>query len=320
MADFDSGFWNVWIILPTIGGLAAMFWLIFWLGGTRGEPGAKVETMGHVWDENLEEYNNPLPKWWLNMFYITLFFAIGYLALYPGLGSFQGLLGWSSRGAYEKEMDAADEKYGPIFEKHAGTPIPALVNDPEAIKIGERLYATYCTTCHGSDARGVRGFPNLRDTDWLWGGTPEAIVHTIVHGRQGVMPAWEAIIGEEGVFNVTEYVRSLAGRQVDAVVVDKGRQIYATNCAACHGAEGKGNTAMGAPNLTDNIWLHGGSQAAIQNVIAKGRINVMPAWGEFLGEAKVHILSAYIYSLSVNEHLEGGRAGLVEDAVTPASP
>lgn len=305
MSDFTSGFWNWFIIVIVVASIAAIFWLISW--SSKGKPSktaeGKVETMGHIWDENLEELNNPLPRWWLIMFYITLFFGIGYLLLYPGLGTFKGLLGWTQTGQYDREIDHADETYGPIFNKYLNEDITTLVNDPDAIKIGARLYSTYCTTCHGSDARGVRGFPNLRDNDWLYGGTPDKIQESIMNGRQGIMPAWEESLGHDGVFQVAEYVRSISGRDVDSVVAYQGKQIFDKNCAICHGAEGKGNQTLGAPNLTDNIWLYGGTQKQIFQSIASGRNGIMPAHGEFLGEAKVHLLAAYIYGLSVDENI-----------------
>lgn len=308
MTEFTSDFWSWFIIVPTVLGIIGCFLLIRWLSGSTQPPGTEAKTMGHVWDESLAEYNNPLPKWWLNMFYITLFFGIAYLLLYPGLGAFKGFLDWTSTGQYDAQMAKAEAEYGPIFQQHAQTPIPELVNNPEALQIGERLYATYCTTCHGADARGVRGFPNLRDQDWLWGGTPEQIVKTIANGRgseqPGVlrMPAWEGPLGEDGVFEVAEYTRGLSGRAVDDAVAARGAVHYKTMCAGCHGVEGKGNQALGAPNLTDNVWLYGSSQARIIETIAKGRNGRMPAWGEFLGPDKVHLLSAYVFSLSVDEY------------------
>ena len=301
MSNFTSGFWSWFIALVVILSFAAIFWLIHWT--SRGKPEGKVKTMGHVWDENLEELNNPLPRWWLIMFYITLVFGIGYLILYPGIGIFSGLLGWSQEEQYMQEMQDADARYGPIYEKYLGIDIKELVDDPEAVKLGERLYSTYCTTCHGSDARGVRGFPNLRDHDWLYGGTPEKIKETIMKGRQGAMPAWKDSLGDEGVFQVSRYVQGLSGREVDSVVAYQGKQIYDKNCVICHGADGKGNQAIGAPNLTDNIWLYGGSQKQIIRSIAEGRNGVMPAHKEFLGEAKIHTLAAYIYGLSIDENL-----------------
>lgn len=305
MNTFTSGFWNWFIILIVIVSFAFIFWLIRWtsVGKLKGREEGKVETMGHVWDENLEELNNPLPRWWLYMFYITLVFGIVYLALYPGLGSFRGLLGWTEVKQYENEVQQANEKYAPIYDKYKNVDIAKLVNEPEALKIGERLFSTYCTVCHGSDARGVRGFPNLRDNDWLYGGTPEKIQESIMNGRQGTMPAWETILDHQDIFNVAQYVQSLSGRAVDSVTAYKGKQIFDKYCVICHGADGKGNQDIGAPNLTDNIWLYGGTQKQILQSITMGRTGKMPDHKGFLGEAKVHLLAAYIYGLSVDENL-----------------
>jgi len=304
MADFTSSFWNWYIIVPTVAGIIGCFLLIRWLS-TAIKPEEQGKEMGHVWDEDLVELNNPLPRWWLNLFYITLFFGIGYLALYPGLGSFGGLLGWTSRGQYQQEMDVADAKYGPLFTKYAAMDIITVADNKAARHMGERLFVTYCASCHGSDARGARGFPNLRDNDWLYGGAPETIEQTITNGRNGVMPAWEqALGGESGVADVAEYVFSLSGRKVDPAAADRGKEKFQTLCVACHGADGTGNQAIGAPNLTDNIWLHGGSRKRVMETIAKGRNSHMPAHGEFLGKAKVHLLAAYVYSLSTGQESE----------------
>ena len=302
MADFTSSFWNWYIIIPTLGGILACFFLVRWLSGGNVKTGDKAESMGHVWDENLEELNNPLPSWWLKLFYITLVFGLVYLALYPGLGSFPGLLGWSSTGQYEREMDLADASYGPLFTKYSEMPIIAVAADPEAHKMGERLFVTYCAVCHGSDARGARGFPNLRDNDWLYGGSPDQIEQTILAGRNGVMPAWQdALGGDQGVADVVQYVLSLSGRNVDQAAAARGQEKFQALCVACHGSDGKGNQALGAPNLTDNIWLYGGSEKAVTETISMGRNGQMPAHKEFLGEDKVHLLAAYVYSLSTGE-------------------
>jgi cytochrome c oxidase cbb3-type subunit 3 len=302
MADFTSSFWNWYIIIPTVVGIIACFLLVGWLSGRTTGAGDQAESMGHVWDGDLEELNNPLPRWWLNLFYITLFFAIGYLALYPGLGNFAGFLGWTSTGQYQREMDLADARYGPLFERYRNMDIAAVAADPEARQIGERLFVNYCATCHGSDARGARGFPNLRDNDWLYGGTPEVIEKSILDGRSGVMPAWEeALGGPDGVADVAEYVFSLGGRNIDQAAAQRGKEKFEQLCVACHGADGTGNQALGAPNLTDNVWLYGASGKSVMETIARGRNGVMPPHREFLGEDKVHLLAAYVYSLSTGQ-------------------
>ena len=295
---FTSQFWDWFITIITLGGILACFGLIYWLGADTKKPGEKVETMGHVWDGNLEEYNNPLPRWWLNMFYITLIFSLVYLVLYPGLGSYMGVWNWTELKEYRLEMWAADTRYGPLYEKYKNEPITTLVENETATKLGHSLFMTYCTTCHGSDARGVPGYPNLRDDDWLYGGSPAAIETTIKNGRQAQMPAWEPMIGEDGVKQVTQYVLSLSGREHDQALAAKGKNNYTAMCIACHGPTGKGNQMLGAPNLTDDIWLYGGSEGRIAYSIANGRQGKMPAHGDFLGEAKVHLLANYIYSFS----------------------
>jgi cytochrome c oxidase cbb3-type subunit 3 len=296
MADFTSGFWTWFISLTTIASI--IFLLIFLLKFSKKKAGEEKETMGHVWDSDLEELNTPLPRWWLYAFVITIFWGAGYLAFYPGLGTYAGILGWSQASQFDQEMQKAADTYGPLYEQYKNTDIAQLAEDDAALKIGERLYASYCTTCHGSDARGARGYPNLRDNDWLYGGEPENIKTTIMNGRIAAMPAWGSILSEEDVFNVVSYVEQLSGRTVDDMHASAGAKVYQTNCVACHGAEGKGNTMMGAANLTDDIWLYGGSQKKIIESVQLGRNGNMPAHKEFLGEAKVHILAAYIYSLS----------------------
>ncbi len=301
MADFTSPFWSWFVTLTVVVGIAAMFALNFWMSEPRRRRGERPKSMGHVWDGDLQELNNPLPRWWLNLFYAMLVFSAGYLLLYPGLGSFAGALGWTSKGQYEKEVRDAEARYAPLYEKYLEQDITALAKDPQALKTGERLFANYCAQCHGSDARGAKGFPDLRDHDWLWGGDPQTIKTTIMNGRNGMMPAWGAVLGPEGVFNVTEYVLSLSGRKVNENAAAAGKEKFMQLCAACHGPDGKGNPAVGAPNLTDDIWLYGGTQRAVMETIEKGRSGRMPAHAEFLGEGKVHVLAAYVYSLSMSE-------------------
>lgn len=299
MSDFTSGFWQVWIIALTLGGIA--FCLLLLLSQKRAhkpQKGEKIDDTGHVWDDDLRELNNPLPRWWLQLFYITIVFGLGYLALYPGLGSYAGMLGWTSHGQYTAEKDAADQQLKPMFDRYAAMDIPALAKDPDAKAIGQRLFLNNCSQCHGSDAGGQRGFPNLRDNDWLYGGEPQNIETTITGGRQGMMPAWGPTLGEQGVKEAVNYVLSLSGAPHDDALATAGKARFDTTCAACHGPEGKGNQALGAPNLTDKTWLYGGSERDVTETVTNGRHGQMPAWGERLGPARVHLLAAYVYGLS----------------------
>ncbi|PCI08736.1 MAG: cytochrome-c oxidase, cbb3-type subunit III [Gammaproteobacteria bacterium] len=304
MSDFTSGFWS-WFISAIAGG--GIIWLIYMLVSTNkmdAEEDHGVPTE-HVWDEDLQELNNPLPRWWVAMFYMSIFFAVVYLILYPGMGTFKGLLNWTSIKEYQIEMDAADAEFGPLFAQFSETPIPELAGNKAAMHAGGRLFATYCAICHGSDARGAPGFPNLRDSDWLYGRSPEQIETSILYGRAGFMPSWEVPLGgSEGVNEVASYVMKLAGRNVDENLATAGKARFDIFCVGCHMPDGTGNQALGAPNLTDNVWLYGGSPRAIKDVIAKGRSGKMPAHKDFLGEAKVRILAAYIYSLSHESDVE----------------
>ncbi|MGD2139619.1 MAG: cytochrome-c oxidase, cbb3-type subunit III [Burkholderiales bacterium] len=298
MSDFTNDFWNWYISVITIVSILACGIFLFKLTTRKLAPGEQPGTMGHVWDENLQEYNNPLPNWWRWLFYITLVFGLAYLALYPGLGSFKGSLGWTSTNQYDREMEVAQERFGPIFAKYASMDIPAVAADPDARKIGESLFLNYCAQCHASDARGSRGFPNLADKSWQWGGDPQAIVTTIQNGRQGIMPPMAAALPGEGVKDVAHYVMSLSGMTHDNIRSTRGAELFKTNCAVCHGTDGTGNKALGALNLTDKAWRYGQGESSIIETITTGRHGVMPAWGEFLGDDKVHILSAYVWSLS----------------------
>ena len=299
MSDFTSSFWSWFIIAISVGGIVWLVYLLKINSTSKMNPDDIGKPTGHVWDEDLEELNNPLPRWWLVMFYATIIYAVGYLALYPGLGSFEGLLKWTQVGQYQAEVDEATKKHAPLYDDFVKKDVATLAEDKRAMKTGERLFVNYCSVCHGSDARGARGFPNLRDNDWLYGGSPDAIKASIMNGRMGSMPSWEAPIGgEAGVADAAEYVMKLAGRQVDDAAAERGQEKFNLFCAGCHMPDGTGNIALGAPNLTNNVWLYGGSPKAIKQTIAKGRNGIMPAHAEFLGEAKVHVLSAYIYSLS----------------------
>jgi len=297
MSDFTHPIVGWLIAIVTILSILGCFWLIFANNIKKVE--GEIEPTGHVWDEDLEEFDNPLPRWWFYMFIITLVFGLVYLALYPGLGTYKGLFGWTQIGQYEIESAEYDAKYSDLYAGYAATAIPELARNTNAMKSGERIYASYCTVCHGSDARGSIGFPNLTDDDWLWGGTPEQIKASIMNGRTANMPARGGLpLTDDEVENVTEYVMSLAGRDVDQTTSELGKQVFGKICLACHLPTGTGNQALGAANLTDSTWLYGSSRSAILESIKNGRTGVMPAHGEFLGEDKVHLLSAYVYSLS----------------------
>ena len=294
MSDFVSGFWSPYITLVVLAGVVGCGVFLWQQGRAGNKPG---ETMGHVWDETLEEFNNPMPNWWRWLFYITIVFGLGYFALYPGLGSYAGKLGWTSGGQHEKEVADADAVYGKIFNGYLQQDLKTVAADARAKEMGEHLFLTYCAQCHGSDAKGAKGYPNLTDNDWLWGGEPEQIKTTIMGGRIGVMPPF-AQLGAETIKDLAHYVRSLSALAADSLRVTRGKEAYATaGCVACHGADGRGNQAMGAPNLTDKIWLFGSKEETIIETITKGRNIQMPAQKDFLGEAKVHLLAAYVYGL-----------------------
>lgn len=308
-SDFVSGFWNLYVVVLVVASVIGCG--VFLLVQDKAKTTAG-QTTGHVWDETLQEYNNPLPNWWRWMFYITIVFSIAYLALYPGLGNMAGSFGWTMRGQYDAEMKKAEEQYAPMFNKYLKMDIAAVAADPQAREMGGRLFLTYCAQCHGSDARGAKGFPNLADGDWLWGGTGTQIKESIMKGRDAVMTpkGTKPDMGAEEVKDVVHYIRSLSGLSSDAVRVQRGKDLYPAACAACHGEGGKGNAEAGYPNLTDKVWLYSSQEADMIETVTKGRTNRMPAFGEFLGEAKAHLLAAYVYGL-------GG--GVKAEAAPPAA-
>ncbi len=315
-------FWTIWISVITLGSIIGCYLLLRWT--LANKTGVKEgETMGHEFD-GIVEINNGLPRWWTILFYICIVWGFIYLALYPGLGSFKGLLGWQSSNQtvlsleeseaslqasiengdliqYDREIKFANERFDPIFAAYAEIPVETLATNPEhadAVKVGQRLFLQNCAQCHGSDARGQNGgFPNLTDKDWLYGGSGDKIVQTLQNGRSGMMPAWLESFGESGIEEIVEYTLSLSGRDVDPVLAGKGKARYVV-CAACHGMDGKGNQMLGAPNLTDNVWLYGGSKRAVTETLKYGRNGVMPAFNKTLGDDKIHVVAAYVYSLS----------------------
>ena len=302
MADFTSGFWSIYIAVLTILSVIGCAWLLWSQSSFKAKlsKDGKVETTGHTWDEGLEELNNPMPRWWMWLFYITIVFGFIYLYLYPGLGSFAGKLGWTSRGEYQEELKVADAEYGPLFAKFQNTDMKLLAADPQAKAIGQRLFLTYCAQCHGSDARGNKGYPNLTDTDWLHGGSHAKIQETLLNGRNGNMPPMAAAVGTpEDVRNLAQYVLSLSNSPHDSLKASLGKSKFGA-CAACHGGDGKGNQALGAPNLTDDVWLHGWGENAIVSMVTNGKVNQMPAQAGKLTEAQLHVLASYVWGLSNN--------------------
>jgi cytochrome c oxidase cbb3-type subunit 3 len=296
MSDFVHSGWSIFVAAATILSLIAC--LILLVIASRRRVMADDNTTGHVWDVDLKEMNNPLPRWWMWLFVITVVFSAIYLVLYPGLGKFPGTLGWSSAGQYKTEQQRAQEQIAQIFAAFKGKSAEELAKDSAAMGIGERLFGNNCAQCHGSNARGSKGFPNLTDGDWQWGGSMAAITETITKGRVGVMPPMAAAVGTaEDVRNVANFVLSLSGSAHNSVAAQLGKPKFAV-CAACHGPEGKGMEALGAPNLTDKVWLHGWGEAAIVSIINSGKNNVMPAFGERLSAEQIHVLAAYVKTLS----------------------
>ncbi len=297
MSDFVSDFWHLFVAGISLVSIIACL-ILLWFSGKTQAMTANDNTTGHVWDGDLREMNNPLPRWWVGLFIITVVFALVYLAFYPGLGNFAGKFGWSSQGQYDAEVAKANEQVAPLYAKFQAMSNEDVAKDPQAMAIGNRLFMNNCAQCHGSDARGSKSFPNLADADWLWGGTPDKIRETLVQGRNGVMPPMAAAVGSpEDVRNVAHYVLSLSGSPDDSLRASLGKSKFGA-CAACHGNDGKGNHAMGAPNLTDDIWLHGWGENAIVAMINQGKNNQMPAQTGKLTEGQIHVLASYVWGLS----------------------
>lgn len=297
MSDFTSNFWSVYVAGITLVGIFACL-VLLWVTARKKVPATADNSTGHVWDEDLREMNNPLPRWWVWMFVITIVFSLLYLVAYPGLGSYEGKLAWTSKGEHANEMTKASKALEPLYARYTGLAPEQVAADAGAMAIGERLFMNNCAQCHGSDARGSKGFPNLADADWLHGGTPDKIKETLVKGRTGNMPPMAAAVGTpDDVKNVAHYVLSLSGSPHDSLRASLGKGKFGA-CAACHGMDGKGNQALGAPNLSDGIWLHGWGENAIVSIINTGKVNQMPAQADKLTEAQVHVLASYVWGLS----------------------
>ncbi len=305
-----STFWSVWVIAIVFGTLIACGLLIQYSSKTQVHSEETDETTGHEYD-GIQELDNPLPRWWVIMFWATIVFSVGYIAAY-GLANMQGFLKvevdgkqvpWSQTAQWQNEVEKFDEKVAPLFAEYAATPIPELIKNEEALKTGQRLFASNCSVCHGSGAKGAQGFPNLTDNDWLYGGSPEKIIHAIKNGLNGMMPARGVMpsMTDAQIDQTVQYVRSLSGLKHDAALAAEGTAVFMQACAACHGVDGKGNQMVGAPNLTDDIWLYGGSTKQIDFAIRHGRNGVMPPQGHRFTDEQVHVLAAYVYSLSNKE-------------------
>jgi cytochrome c oxidase cbb3-type subunit 3 len=292
--------WSLFVIILTIANILACFWLLRWTSKPRTASekiGGGADT-GHVWDKDLREYNNPLPKWWLWLFYLTIAFGLLYLAFYPGLGNFAGIGGWTQAGQYEQERAAVEARAAALLAPLATLPVAELVNNEQAMSTAHNLFQQNCAQCHGSDGGGAMGFPNLRDADWQWGSDADSVVATIAGGRVAAMPPWSTVIGEPGVEDVVAYVQTLGGQQADATKAAAGQAHFETLCAACHGVDGKGNPLLGAPDLTDATWLYGGDAATLKQTLMNGRNGQMPAWGDKLGEQRIKLLAAYVTKLA----------------------
>ena len=297
MSDFTHNFWSIYVAGLTLAGIIGCL-LLLWLTARKKVDSTADNTTGHVWDEDLTEMNNPMPRWWMWMFVLTIVFSLGYLVFYPGLGNFAGTLGWTQVNEYQDEMKRGEAEIAPVYARFASMSTAQLAGDAPAMAIGERLFMNNCAQCHGSDAHGSKGFPNLTDGDWLHGGSPEKISETIHNGRVGMMPPMVAAVGTpEEVRNVAHYVLSLSGSPHDSVRASLGKPKFAA-CAACHGMDGKGNQALGAPNLTDDIWLHGWGEAAIVAMVNNGKTNEMPAQAGKLTEPQLAVLTAYVWGKS----------------------
>lgn len=298
-----SSGWSIFVVVLTIANILACVWLLRWTAKPKhaGEKIGGGSDTGHTWDGDLREYNNPLPKWWLWLFYITVVFGLIYLAIFPGLGSFGGLKGWSQANQYEQERAQVEARAAQLLAPFATMTVPELAGNAQAMSTAHNLFQNNCAQCHGSDGGGARGFPNLTNADWQWGGDPDSIVQTIANGRLAAMTPWGEVLGEQGVDEVVAYVLQLSGQPADAAQAAAGATHFQTYCLACHGADGKGMTAVGAPNLTDGVWLYGGDADTIRETVVKGRMGQMPAFADKLGEQRVRLLAAYVLRMSGSE-------------------
>ena len=298
-----SGAWSLYLIGLIVLNIGGCAWLLWWTGRRRPGDPAPTDT-SHVWDGDITEYNKPLPKWWINLFFLTIVFAIGYLAWFPGFGNFKGIGKWTSNAEHAAQKQAEDAKLAETFRRYDGKPIDVLARDPHAVALGRSIFSNNCSTCHGSTAQGAIGYPNLTDSIWHWGGTPDRVLQTVLDGREGVMPSWGKVLtgmgGDNAVDYAVAYVRTLSAPETlqNNYMAAQGKPLFESLCVGCHGADGKGNAQMGAPDLTDDYWLYGSSTDALRETITNGRHGAMPAWRPLLGETRVRLVAAYVWSLS----------------------
>jgi len=287
---------SIFIIVLVVINVGGCLWLIAWTMNMNTDE-SDSDSTGHVWDGDLKEYNNPLPKWWLNTFYLSIVFTVVYLVLYPGFGSFPGVLGWTQTGQYQAQVEATRERYASVYAAFTGIPLAELASNEDAIRLGRNTFMNNCASCHGSDGRGAKGFPNLTDGEWLHGGAPEVIYTTIANGRTGVMAPMGAVIGDEGADQIIDYLLADEGDTSEAVALGK-QKFMTSGCIGCHGMDATGNQAVGAPSLRDGIYLHGGTREELRETIVNGRVNRMPAQLDLIGEDRVRLVTAYVLSLS----------------------
>lgn len=287
-----SNLWSWFVIVGTLGSLLVFLVFLFVNRKTSGE-----ETSGHEWD-GIQEFDNPLPFWWVGLFIFSMVFAVGYLIWYPGLGKFEGTAGWTSEQQWQAQTIAHEQRFAPLYAKLATMTPAELAGDRLATQVGRRLFINHCSTCHGVTAQGSTGFPDLQDNEWIWGAGFDNIKFAITNGRTAVMPALGKALGEQGVSDITQYLLAQTGREHGKTAAARGRDQYAIMCAVCHGPDGTGDPALGAPNLTDNVWLYGGTAKAIAHSLSNGRNGTMPGFSEVLDQQKIHILAGYVNGLS----------------------
>ncbi|MEM7359055.1 MAG: cytochrome-c oxidase, cbb3-type subunit III [Pseudomonadota bacterium] len=285
-----SNAWSWFVIVLVAANIIGMVWLLMATSKSNGID--EADTTGHKWD-GIEELNNPLPRWWLWLFILTIVYSIAYLYVYPGMGNYAGSFGWTQTNQYEAERAANRVQQDTYFADFVDLDIPALSQNRKAMETAERLYLNNCSTCHGSTAQGAKGFPNLRDDDWLYGKDADSILQSITNGRAGVMP--DLGLPAANVAVLAHYLKGLSGGEASDYAMQRGEALFEV-CASCHGADGTGNQLLGAPNLTDDIWLHGASVAEIETVLRDGVQGNMPSFDSLLSTNEIRLLSAYVYS------------------------